>query len=117
MKTMQEIFDEVCNHLITQNQRALNETANCVYRAENGLKCAAGCLIKDEHYSPALEMLGADEGVVTQALEKSGVPAEYNELVFDLQSVHDNTPVSFWKKSLRQVAGVYELQEPPCLNE
>ena len=52
--TKQEVFDKVATHLLTQNKRSLEDTS-CVYRAKDGSMCAAGCLIPDEEYTPALE--------------------------------------------------------------
>jgi hypothetical protein len=41
-KSRQEIFDFVANHLLTQNEKAM-EDVQCCYRAGN-LKCAVGAL-------------------------------------------------------------------------
>jgi hypothetical protein len=55
--TDQEVFDQVANHLLTQNKRSVSATDNtlCVYRSPDGLKCAAGCLIADDEYDPRME--------------------------------------------------------------
>jgi hypothetical protein len=48
--------DKVEQHLIQQKARAVNgDGSACMYRSAGGLMCAAGCLIPDEKYSPALE--------------------------------------------------------------
>jgi hypothetical protein len=52
--TLQETFDKVCVHLLTQLQKSVfldsNGSMACAYRGPNGLKCAVGCLIPDELY-------------------------------------------------------------------
>jgi hypothetical protein len=42
--TAQEVFDQVATHLLTQRQRSTTK-GNCAYRGDDGLKCAAGCLL------------------------------------------------------------------------
>lgn len=54
MMTNLQIFDKVCNHLMTQGTPAQNSASQCRYRT-GGLQCAAGCLIADEHYRLGLE--------------------------------------------------------------
>ncbi len=53
--TKQEIFDKVKAHLLAQGKRAVNGDGNCMYRGMDGTKCAVGCLIPDELYTPLLE--------------------------------------------------------------
>ncbi len=57
MKTRQEIFNQVCNHLLTQKEKAINGPA-CVYLAPDGKQCAVGCLIPKEYYDPEIEGFG-----------------------------------------------------------
>ncbi|MGQ7794435.1 hypothetical protein ACUN0C_18675 [Faunimonas sp. B44] len=49
----QEAFDTVVRHLFKQGKQA--KFGGCVYRGPEGTKCAVGCLIPDELYSPKLE--------------------------------------------------------------
>lgn len=60
--SLQEIFDQVAKHLLTQNAPAayFNQDGdrNCLYRTFDGGKCAVGCLIADDEYSPVIENLG-----------------------------------------------------------
>ena len=46
---IQEIFDTVSVHLLTQNEKSQESDfyRSCLYRGPNGTKCAVGCLIKD----------------------------------------------------------------------
>lgn len=52
---IQEIFDTVSVHLLTQNEKSQESSfySSCLYRGPNGTKCAVGCLIKDEFYQPS----------------------------------------------------------------
>lgn len=113
----QEIFDKVVTHLRTQGERAVIEPGSnqCMYRAPNGFKCAAGCLIKDEFYTSALENKFADCPAVEEALQKSGVNmAERDvwDLVVNLQTVHDNSDPCFWEKQLSSLAKRFDLNMP-----
>lgn len=57
--------DKIEHHLIQQKARAVQpgraigpgDNDRCQYRTEAGLMCAAGCLIPDEKYDPAMEGL------------------------------------------------------------
>ena len=57
--TLQEIFDQAAKHLLTQNEQAMtfdkDGNKNCLYRSATGTKCAVGCFIADDEYSPQLE--------------------------------------------------------------
>lgn len=99
--TKQEIFDTVAKHLLTQMERS-ESRKGCLYRGPNGLKCAVGVLIKDEFYSEELEYATADVSEVMAALEKSGV--FYDEIMIDLQILHDEFYPVVWKASLNKVA-------------
>jgi hypothetical protein len=112
----QAIFDQVAKHLLTQKRRASHPedkrpdgSPKCMYRAPNGDKCAAGCLIKDEHYSPGLENWSAHTNVVRGAIEKSVGTGVDIGLVTRLQSIHDWEPIETWKEHLRGVASQYML--------
>lgn len=48
--------DKVEQHLIQQKGRSVDsDNSACMYRGADGRMCAAGCLIPDELYHPALE--------------------------------------------------------------
>ena len=66
----QLLFRDVALHLIRQGERSSDAEDSCKYRHGN-LKCAVGCLIKDEHYSPDLEELTINSKNVMEAVEKS----------------------------------------------
>ncbi len=102
-----EIFTTVATHLIKQNAKAspVENDQGCAYRGVNGTMCAVGCLIPDEMYDPLME------GKIVQALlgnQYKGykVPdyfEEHQELLGDLQFVHDCMNVGDWKIGLARV--------------
>ena len=106
MKTTLEVFNKVSEHLLAQNEQSLDASGGCVYRNEVGLKCAIGCLIKDEFYSESWEyfMVGM-KGPVANALEKSGVllTSEILDLLSRLQKLHDHKEPESWKEELEKI--------------
>ena len=111
----QETFDKVAKHLLTQNAKSVNG-GRCSYRGAEGRMCAVGCLIDDEHYSPALEGCHVWFPDVRTALSKSGVPNEVVGTLLDaLKTIHDCYPLEDWRAELYilaehhglNVAGLY----------
>lgn len=112
MTTLEQIFQRVKTHLLTQNAKSMHNrkiegipssTAQCVYRSPDGLKCAVGCLIADEHYKPELEGLAALGKAVSNALIASGIPMNDHQtqrLVSYLQRLHDDYEPKEWAKEL-----------------
>lgn len=107
--TDQELFDKVAAHLRTQNAKAMNADCQCMYRAPDGKRCAAGCLILDEHYAPNIEGLAITGNLVWARLSASGVADAQAQLVQELQIVHDNCQIDQWKSELARVAGRHNL--------
>jgi hypothetical protein len=121
--TMQEVFDKVATHLMTQGCRSVQGTAEvgrrstCLYRGPNGTKCAVGCLISDEAYSPTLEEKPVEATNVLEALARSGLDvfdSTLRRLLRELQTVHDSVPVANWAQGLAYIAKQYGLA-PPAL--
>lgn len=109
--TKQEIFDRVATHLLTQGRRSDADDGEgkreCLYRGPNGLKCAVGCLIADEHYTVAVEGLGVSwafglDPDLEHVLVKSGIPNEKDslDLLATLQRVHDGMLPGAWREGL-----------------
>jgi len=144
MLTTQQIFDKVALHLMTQLRTSrgpnpqfappASEAIVCYYRAENGDKCAAGCLISDEDYNPVIEGKDAKQQVVSDVLYKNGVDMtdrEVSHLVVTLQICHDRVPPRLedfdlsihhsnregecWKTELVRIANEFRLDIPDCL--
>jgi len=94
--TPMEVFQFIEHHLLTQNAKSMGyESGICYYHGDYDLKCAAGCLISDDEYSPRFE--GNNWNTLVQ---KMLVPAAHNELIRELQYIHDNAPVKNWRHHL-----------------
>jgi hypothetical protein len=108
-----EIIDRVTSHLLTQRERSADPTPGvfggqrCKYRFED-LKCAVGCLIDDEHYSPNMEGRGASHEDVLQAVEASIGEKPDTDLLVALQTIHDVEPPEEWEFELKELRRNYE---------
>lgn len=119
----QGVFNLVTTHLMMQ-RRPSASSAGSRYRGPDGLQCALGCLIQDDHYSPTLEgnALG-EKGSVLNALIDSGVAMDEHGmhcLLSDLQTAHDSVVATErltssddarprWIVSLDEVAKIHGL--------
>jgi hypothetical protein len=104
--TAQEVFDQVAKHLLQQNKKSLVTEPGreyCVYRSDN-LKCAAGCLIAEDEYSPELEGKGWNILILDNF-----VPSAHKSLIANLQRCHDNLEPDHWQSKLKQIAIKYGL--------
>jgi len=114
----QEVFNTVSEHLIKQGVAA-TIGLKCSYRTPAGLKCAIGCLIKDEFYTPALENHTILDITVQNALCNSLgitglVPTDVGFLSA-LQDTHDSSCPSDWKLDLANIAHKHKLTLPAVL--
>lgn len=101
----QQVFDQVVTHLRTQNRRASDNLGKCYYRAPNGNKCAAGCLIADDEYRPIMEGKSFKEVWTGLTLVKG--------LIADLQWLHDGVQIEGWEDGFKQIAADYNLIYTP----
>lgn len=87
--TRQETFNTVVAHLRQQGRQAVNSGGRqCQYRGEDGLKCAAGCLIPDEDYRKDFEGRGVMTNTeIATLIRRLGHDVE---LVSSLQDIHDD---------------------------
>ena len=102
--TPQETFNTVVTHLRKQGRKAVNASRHCLYRTEDGLKCAAGCLIPDADYNPAFEGLlvfTTGTNLIKSYLEGLGHDLE---LVGKLQKIHDMLHPLVWETALKNLA-------------
>lgn len=101
---LQDIFDQVVTHLLTQNEKCA-DGRQCYYRYDN-LKCAAGCLIADDEYQKNFERRrwGNIEEICNLNLSE-----EKTALIEALQNVHDGSEAIDWFGDLMDVAKEFQL--------
>jgi hypothetical protein len=115
---LQEIHNKITKHLLAQNKRAYWRRNSCGYRSPDGLKCAIGCLIADEFYTPELEQKSTNSKLVADALKKSGITPELLETdkarqyLRSAQHIHDSASVTDWSALLKNLAAKHNLQHP-----
>jgi len=107
----QELYDMIRDHLMNQGRRSeapRNDVGfSCAYRGVAGAMCAVGCLIADEVYSSALEGSNIHcSGVINAVAKSLGIDASEvpEKFLYDLQNIHDNTPVENWATALYDFA-------------
>lgn len=111
---IQEAFDKIATHLLTQQEKALDGGNNCAYLTEEGLKCAIGCLIPEDKYDITMEGFGVREmrelDYWMDELHLDDV-IEENMMNFytEMQDTHDAWPVDEWPWRLKMVASDYGL--------
>lgn len=119
MKTLQETFDKIVDHLRKQNSKSLMKAPRddaCAYRSQDGKMCAVGCLIEDEFYDPSLEENIVSNPKVRKALCNSGyyTDGEFLKLMVSMQECHDLNSVKQWESSFRTIANDHNLELKPC---
>jgi hypothetical protein len=112
--TNQEAFETVAKHLLAQGRRSqlspeqveavtltkgYAPSSTCVYRGEDGAKCAVGCLIPDEVYDKNMEdksvSLIAASGPLKDLFKELDMT-----LLGRLQRLHDMGTVDSWRGQL-----------------
>ncbi len=83
LKTEQEIFDYVCQHLAKQGRSAVDQGGLCRYRMEDGRMCAVGCLLTDEEAERTGEGAGVSKALLPARLEP------HRKFLKKLQEAHD----------------------------
>lgn len=112
-KSVQEFFDIVCKHLLTQKEKAqtelyLYQDTCCVYRDIKGRKCAIGCQIPDKLYCLEMEVHSILDILNIWPVLKAYFPDL--QLAYALREVHDEYPVAKWKRKLIALAQESKLQ-------
>lgn len=111
--TQQQVFDQVAAHLLHQNAQSLmnGNPRNCVYRNDNGLKCAAGALIADAEYKPEMDVGGEIWGTSWPSLvSRKLVPeTDHTRFIEELQQLHDGHTADQFKNRLWLVAQAHGL--------
>lgn len=112
--TRQEAFDRVVRGLAAQGwERSVSERGTCLYRGPEGRKCAAGHLIPDDLYDPAMETWAAARQEVRCALP---TVSDGPGFVRDMQVAHDH-PEKTLKEDFRDLAASHELTWPADVPE
>lgn len=101
-KSSMEVIDFVKKCLLKQNCKS-EKDGQCVYRGDNGAKCAAGHLIPDEDYRPSMEGKGW-RGLI----ESYKFPKHHRYLIQDLQSIHDTFDVKDWAEKIDNLYLIYK---------
>lgn len=116
--TNQEIFDKVLNHLRQQGKQCKG-AVDCLYRGPDGMKCAVGCLIDDEHFNPQANTFTMYHEMVLDMCRKSGINlVESKYLLIALQDAHDTYDpkeesvgfVEYIEEKFAVIAKVYRLE-------
>ena len=105
----QTTFDRVVSHLRRQHARAMGAFGLCLYRAANGRRCAAGCLIPDDKYSPSLEGQSLELESSTELRAILHEEGHDVGLVRQLQMIHDTVLIHHWEKEFEKLAGKFKL--------
>lgn len=119
--TNQEIFDTVSSHLLTQKVQCVGgHEGTCEYRNQEGLKCAAGCLIPDELYTELIEGCiwnpehDDNSNILLQGGElfaqwHNSFSKQNNKLIGKLQRIHDEGDTRNWKLKLLRLGEQFKL--------
>jgi hypothetical protein len=115
--TPREIFDFVKAHLLKQGKPARAilvgdaPVTGCVYRTDDGLACAVGCMVPDDAVSEMKERGLNDStawddlilGMHWELPEDSKV----RELLGELQTLHDDITPRLWSEEFDHVERIY----------
>lgn len=125
--TLQQVVTKVTIHLLMQNEKSFADNqspieGSCAYRGEGDLKCAVGCVIDDEFYTPYIEGLAIGDVLYypddkdlmffAKILKSSGIdPKDQNIMNFlkDAQYIHDMWEVEEWENELLKLAVKYSI--------
>lgn len=122
MATLQETFDKVARHLLTQQAKAEQPDGNCAYRGEHGRKCAVGCLISDEEYDPKMEgssvpcekeyaYPSAGTSILQRWMESHGYGTPVGLFLVGMQKIHDAKDPPSWRYYLALAANKLHLDK------
>ncbi len=106
----QKTFNKVYRHLIRQGEKSVKNGV-CVYRGNNGLRCAVGALIPNRLYDPNFERFTA--GGICGELNRTLLGLGYDlGFVRELQVIHDGCEPNEWRDELKRFATTYNLTIP-----
>lgn len=112
-KTQQELYDFVALHLLKQGWPSMLGE-DCAYRDGKGGKCAAGCLITDDEYTP--NGIGIEGLSWAAAVDRAGITYHEVDFIYALQIAHDNAErynsrvwLAGWRGRMLALAENYQL--------
>lgn len=121
--TNQQAFDKALFGIRAQGYKRSMKGIVCMYRGNNGTKCAVGHCIPDELYDPAFDdrekmtnwaVISADHKN-SQAVQL--LSACSSELLYEMQTCHDYMPEKeahvFFEKEMRDIAKQFDLVYTP----
>ena len=114
----QEAFTVMVKHLRKQGRRSTVEpvlgdgSPACMYRNNEGLSCAVGCLIADANYSSDLEGKYVNADCVEDALADSGWTNVNTHLLGEMQRTHDKLSPLDWETKFTAIAERFKLDLP-----
>ena len=104
LTTDEGVFEFVKQHLLNQGQKSESSNTSCIYKKNNGLSCAVGCLIENEFYNDNLEFKNGDDPIVIDAVRKSLPNWIINKnMLLDLQAIHDECEADEWEWKLQEL--------------
>ena len=111
--SLQEVFDKVSTHLLSQNKQAIDASFHCQYKIKidnEVLMCAIGCCIPEKEYNPNLEGKTLwNSKDVRAILGLKMAPSEMEDMLSYLQSIHDSFLPKSWPKQLQKLEKRYNL--------
>lgn len=110
----QEVYDTIARHMLSQNRRCVNDRGDCKYLMHDDagvLRCAAGCLISSDRYTPAMENKRWNDLTMAAGGRGFGFSTNHLQMIQALQDIHDckYIPPSEWPGELRTYAAENNL--------
>lgn len=102
-------FDAIVNGLRKQGKKSLNTLGLCVFRAEDGSRCAVGQLIEEKEYVPGFDDYKTSDNAFEFVVNKG----HNKELLHDLMTCHDSKLVENWESEFKTVAENHGLIYTP----
>lgn len=117
----QEIFNTAVAGLHSQGfERSVNSTGQCLYRTDDGKRCAVGWCIPDDKYSVDFECKNVCAAMISKDVFDLTITDNFEEIWFleCLQKCHDSgiTPNRMVRK-LSEFAKVNGLEQPTSLRK
>ena len=106
--TKLEIIAFVREKLLAQNMQSIKYSGTrCMYRGENGLKCAVGHCITDDEYDEKMEL----NTINSSCFDKFEISRDRRGLLTRLQDIHDTRDPGHWIKDFAVVEADYVWME------